>query len=647
MRSPLPVRAFFAAALPVLLVGWSLAVRAPAGMGAGAATTSDASSRAGGKPSAPATPATLLLDLDDDLNEAARKAIADRLARAIAPAAWPRDALGAPLSPAAALYRLEGVPASEVADVLSLAALEDIEGIEIEGVHRVPPAPAPDESPAFPAPSRDPGAERPAPVRPNDPFYPHQWHLDQVQMPEAWAVSRGDGVVVAVLDTGVSLRDREGFRGAPDLAGTPMVPGWDFIDGDDRPDDDHGHGTHVAGTIAQTTNNRVGVAGVAPGARIMPVRVLDARGAGRWGTVAAGIRWAVDHGAQVLNLSLGGSLPSATIRRAVEHARRNGVFVVAAAGNSGSSRVGYPAGHEGAFAVGAVRFDRTLTFYSNHGKGLDLVAPGGDIRVDQNGDGIPDGVLQNMPLGPEKQRYDYVPLMGTSMAAPHVAGIAALLIASGVADHPDALGRLLRGTTAELGDPHLYGAGLVQARDALLGGRRERAGLLVLLTALLGALAGLAPGRGRLPGATVGAAPRLPMAPVLAVAGVLVGGLGLLAPVLPTALGPFLGGLPRLAAASASGGGADLAILALAGVWLPLALQAVAGGLRWGPAMVAGTALGVAGLCLGEALMPTRHFLSVGVDRWVGPWLVLQSVLSLGLVRLLRRRLPGEGPTAR
>jgi hypothetical protein len=187
----------------------------------------------------------------------------------------------------------------------------------------------------------------------------------------------------------------------------------------------------------------------------------------------------------------------------------------------------------------------------------------------------------------------------------------------------------------------------VQARDALLGGRRERAGLLVLLTALLGALAGLAPGRGRFPGATAGAASRLPIAPVLAVAGVLVGGLGLLAPVLPTALGPVLGGLPRLAAATASGGGADLAMLALAGVWLPLALQAVAGGRRWGPAMVAGTALGVAGLCLGEALMPTRHFLSVGVDRWVGPWLVLQAGLSLGLVRLLRRRLPGEGPTAR
>ncbi|HEY2903415.1 MAG TPA: S8 family serine peptidase [Polyangia bacterium] len=310
---------------------------------------------------------------------------------------------------------------------------------------------------------------------PNDPCFRYQWHLRQVGLPEAWKLGQGKGVVVAVIDTGVS---RVG-----DLSETTFAPGFNFIANNPNADDDHGHGTHVAGTIAQSTNNGRGVAGVAFGATIMPIKVLSARGSGSMAGIAQGIRWAADHGAQVINMSLGGPIPVGTIGSAVKYARAHGVTVVAAAGNDGSGRVSYPARYPGVIAVAATQFDETTTFYSNWGKEIDIAAPGGNVRVDQNGDGQPDGVLQHTIVPGDTARTDYLWFMGTSMASPHVAGVAALIIGAGISK-PEAVEQILLdtarkprakaadGPSGDRVDDH-YGAGVVDAAAAL---RKVRAG---------------------------------------------------------------------------------------------------------------------------------------------------------------------------
>lgn len=580
--------------------------------------------------------APLLLDLADDADASLLARVAAAVRGAVAPAPWPSGAaaLGRVLSREAQLYRLDPVPARELEDVRrALAALGDaVEGVEAEGTWTIPclasPGTCGDAAPLGEAPA-------PAPTRgdgrfvPDDPYYPHQWHLAQIGMPEAWAASRrGRGVVVAVLDTGVAARPAKGRGGAPDLAGTALVAGRDLVDGDDDPTDPHGHGTHVAGTIAQTTNNGVGVAGVAPEVALMPVRVLDARGAGGWGTVAAGIRWAADHGADVINLSLGGRIPSATVRRAVEHAHRRGVVVVAAAGNAGAPRLGYPAGYAQAISVGAVRFDETLAFYSNHGRSLDLVAPGGDLRVDQNDDGIPDGVIQNMPVGAGRAGFDYVPLMGTSMAAPHVAGVAALLVSAGV-DDPDAVASALRRGARPTGEPARYGAGLLSAPGALAAGARATAATRAGLVAWL------------LPLCLVGFRRRVGLLPVAGWAFLAAGVAGLaLPPGVPSGLVDLL-----LAALPA---GTSWPALVVLGPAVPIALAALLGGHRRAAAPLAGVALAFAAAALAEAVWPQRHL--GALDPVAGLLLWGGALVSAGLAALLARGLPGEprrgGPPA-
>jgi serine protease len=290
-------------------------------------------------------------------------------------------------------------------------------------------------------------------------------------MEDAWDISDGSGVVVAVVDTGVAYENYDRYTQATDLADTTFVPGYDFANSDSHPNDDHSHGTHVAGTISQDTNNDRGVAGVAFGATIMPVKVCDSNGDCPSAAVADGITWATDNGADVINLSLGGSTPRSIYETAVNHAYNNGVVVVAASGNA-NGPVGYPAVYENAIAVGAVRYDETRSYYSNYGYGLDLVAPGGDTNVDQNGDGYTDGVLQQTIIFNffNPSEFDYVRLQGTSMAAPHVAGVAALLIAQGTYTTPDQVRQVLQSTAKDLGAVGCdleYGYGLVQAADAL------------------------------------------------------------------------------------------------------------------------------------------------------------------------------------
>lgn len=305
---------------------------------------------------------------------------------------------------------------------------------------------------------------------PDDPEFKLQWHLSAVHAERAWEYGAGAEVVVAVIDTGVSR--------LPDLENTRFADGYDFVNDDPDAADDNGHGSHVAGTIAQSTHNGTGVAGLAHRAVIMPLKVLSAAGGGTTADIADAIRFAVDHGAKVLNLSLGGGGYSEVLADAVKYAHDQGAVVVCAAGNGFGPPVNYPAAYAGAFAVSAIRFDRQLAPYSSYGSEVDVAAPGGDTSVDQNGDGQPDGVLQQTLGG------DYKWFQGTSMATPHVAGAAALLAGAGVT-RGRAIEALLLATAAPLGDAQKFGAGALDAGAAMasvrLWGGLWRLGLAVAL----------------------------------------------------------------------------------------------------------------------------------------------------------------------
>ena len=310
---------------------------------------------------------------------------------------------------------------------------------------------------------------------PNDPLFEYQWHLRAIGAPAAWAVSRGEGVTVAVLDTGVAYESRGRYRRAPDLAGTRFARGWDFVDDDPHPNDEpprvrQSHGTHIAGVIAQTTNNRIGGAGVAPKATIMPIRVLEPDLSGSAKTIARGLRFAADHGADVANLSIAGPRGDAVLEDAITYASAKGVTIVASAGNGGRASVSFPAAYRKVIAVGALTRDRSLAYYSNRGKALDLVAPGGDRQViDGEGGESGDGVLQQtLKGGPASFCYCF--MASTSAAAAQVSGAAALVIASGRATRPAEVESALRSGARDLGSrgaDREYGAGLVQASNAL------------------------------------------------------------------------------------------------------------------------------------------------------------------------------------
>jgi serine protease len=317
-----------------------------------------------------------------------------------------------------------------------------------------------------------PNYYRYADATPNDPFYAYQWNLSQIQMADAWDVTRGSRVTVAVVDTGIAYENYGSFRKAPDLAGTTFVAGWNFVNNTAHANDDNSHGTHVAGTIAQTTDNNLGAAGIAYQARLMPLKVLGADGAGTDAAVASAMIWAADHGANVINMSLGADSASSVLQDAVDYAYAKGLVLVAAAGNGGVGSINYPGACSHVIAVGAVRYDETKVPYSNYGTGLALVAPGGDLSVDQNGDGYPDGVLQ-MTFNPTTKNiadFAYWFFQGTSMATPHVSGVAALVLAKGAAATPAQVLQALQATTKDLGEPGwdpMFGYGLLQARTAL------------------------------------------------------------------------------------------------------------------------------------------------------------------------------------
>jgi subtilisin family serine protease len=310
----------------------------------------------------------------------------------------------------------------------------------------------------------------------NDPDFHLQWHLPAVQAEQAWAESSGAGVAVAVIDTGVSM-------GGEDLDCHNFTSPYNAITGSTgsvAASDDHGHGTHVAGTIAQCTNNGVGVAGVAFGATLMPVKVLNSSGSGFISDIAEGIEWARAHGAEVINLSLGCNCQATIVDEAIEAAVGDGLVVVAASGNEAKGSVLYPASHPDVIAVGGTGYDNTLAPYSNRGGSVDVVAPGGNLAQDANGDGHPDGVLQETfcdrppsscpPSLAGSNGWDYYYVHGTSMATAHVSGAAALLLSKHPGAAREAVRRALQETARDLGPPgfdNSYGHGLIQIQDAL------------------------------------------------------------------------------------------------------------------------------------------------------------------------------------
>lgn len=312
------------------------------------------------------------------------------------------------------------------------------------------------------------------PKAPNDPMWKAQWSFRMINVPEAWEHAQGEGVTVAVIDTGVAFENHKKFKQVEDLAGTEFVTGYDFIHDNEHPNDDHGHGTHVAGTIAQTTNNKVGVAGVAPKAKIMPLKVLSKQGYGSAADIADAIRFAADEGAHVINMSLGGGMRSFVMQSAVKYARNKGVVVVCAAGNTGRGKVEFPAAYPGAFAVSSVGPSKKLAYYSSYGKHLAISAPGGDKQHGGDAGGILQNTIQPRDVGNPKQ---YLSFQGTSMAAPHVAGVAALVISAGVTD-PSRVEHILKDTASTVDGSwnNRYGHGIVNAANAVKAAKSTKGG---------------------------------------------------------------------------------------------------------------------------------------------------------------------------
>ncbi|HEX6388401.1 MAG TPA: S8 family serine peptidase, partial [Solirubrobacteraceae bacterium] len=354
---------------------------------------------------------------------------------------------------------------------------------------------------ASPAAARGPVA-RAAGFIPNDPgrgSSPGGWAAVQWNFAGPWGVNAPDawqnlitagrpgarGVVVAVLDTGVAYRKTGRFLKSPDFHTGKIVRGYDFVSEDRYPYDTNGHGTHVASTIAESTNNGIGLTGLAYGVKIMPIRVLDNHGEGDAPIIARGVRFAASHGAQVINLSLEFSpdVRAAEIPElidAIDYAHQKGAVVVGASGNEGYPVVAYPAKATPVISVGATTEHGCLSDFSNIGAGLDVVAPGGGTDAALEGepnckpDEPPGGDIYQVTLQGKQRRSFGIPsnYEGTSMAAPHVSAVAAMVIASGVLGSkptPRQVKLQIERTARDLGPAGYdkrYGFGLIDAAAA-------------------------------------------------------------------------------------------------------------------------------------------------------------------------------------
>ena len=282
---------------------------------------------------------------------------------------------------------------------------------------------------------------RPEALTTNDPMANQQYSLTRMSVAQAWDVTRGDNVVVAVLDTGADFTH-------PDLMGKFVDSGRDFVNNDNDATDDHGHGTHVSGIIGASTNNGVGIAGVGYNVKILPGKVLSSTGSGNHGQIASAITWAADRGVKVINMSLGGPSGSATLEQAINYAWSKGVVVIAAAGNEGTGTPTYPASYANVIGICATDSSDKKTSFSNYGVNVDLCAPGASILSTVRG-----------------ARYES--WNGTSMAAPNASGVAALVASA----HPEwnnvQIRQALENTADVLGDANTYGHGRINAARAV------------------------------------------------------------------------------------------------------------------------------------------------------------------------------------
>lgn len=525
------------------------------------------------------------------------------------------------------LYRAHVDPAREQQIIDALSKRSDVEIAEPDSIMALSPEEMQPIQVAETQPT-DPGY-------PNDPLYGKQWHMRQIGMPQAWKLADGNGVIVAVLDTGVGFENYKNMHLLPDLKGITFVDPYDFVGNSKHAGDDHGHGSHVTGTIAQVTNNGIGVAGIARNVKIMPLKVLSASGSGSVAGIADAIRYAADHGAKVINMSLGGAFPSRVLKKAVEYAHDKGVTVVCAAGNESRGKVGYPAAYPGAVAVSATQEDEAITFYSNTGKDIDIAGPGGNTRDSSGGRNNPDGgVLQNTIVIGNPKEDGYFAFMGTSMASPHVAGVAALVVGEGVTN-PDEVEQILKDSARKPKNQQYtavkYGAGIVDAPAAILKARAETGGFQFGLGLLLaGAVAASTRKRIKLGAGYL--------------AGTLVGASGLF--FLPYIF-PSLSSVPALYTLTHGLPSWDLSLLGPAGhgnalffsALVPLALLAIGYGVPKARPILAGLAVGVAAHLAFFAAVPMTAVHYVPAVFGLGViWLAVNALACIGIARMALRR---------
>ncbi|USG63816.1 S8 family peptidase [Brevibacillus ruminantium] len=284
---------------------------------------------------------------------------------------------------------------------------------------------------------------------PNDTYYrEYQWNLPMIGMEKSWDITQGSSkVVVAIVDTGLDLKHPE-FK-------DKVVDGYNVLEDNNHPEDDNGHGTHVAGVIAARTNNANGVAGMSWNSKLMPIKAIGSDGAGSAYDIAQGIYWATDHGADVINLSVGNYTPSAALQEACRYAFERNVVLVAASGNDASEQPSYPANYKEVLSVAAVDHNKERADFSNYGDSVDVAAPGVDI--------------------PSTYIYsDYAVLSGTSMACPHVTALASLIRSVRPGMKNTEVMELIRTSADDLGPPgkdKLYGYGLINVKNALNGAK--------------------------------------------------------------------------------------------------------------------------------------------------------------------------------
>ncbi|MBI3943064.1 MAG: S8 family serine peptidase [Chloroflexi bacterium] len=280
---------------------------------------------------------------------------------------------------------------------------------------------------------------------PNDASYAQQWALSKIQAAQAWDLGTGDpNIIVGVVDTGADFSH-------PDLAGK-LVPGYNFVANNSNPQDDHGHGTHVSGITAAATNNGLGIAGVGYNVRVMPLKALSASGSGSHADIANAIIYGADHGVKVINMSLGGSSTSATLQDAVNYAYNKGVTIVAAAGNDNSSAPSYPGAYPNVIAVASTDSSDLKSSFSNYGSNISVAAPGS-------------GILSTVVGG------SYQAWSGTSMASPHVAGLAALVLSAKPTLTNSQVRQIIQNSADDLGSPgwdQYFGYGRINAYKAMV-----------------------------------------------------------------------------------------------------------------------------------------------------------------------------------